>query len=267
MIKFFRKIRQKLLMDLPGRQAGNKASKYLLYAIGEIILVVIGILIALQINNWNEQRKERSREVEFLKGLKTDLLADKASLEYIIAEREAKVKSSVTLLKTVKLDTYAEVFSADSMISTVHSWVEYVPQTNTFDELVSSGNLGIIKNDSIKNRLLKLKQHRERDHTYTEHMRREYDHYLYDRHAELASVWPFGDLDKTAEQGVFVYQVLSNDEVEFIAKGVKAYLNDRRVRNGLRLAVGNNAGLLSGCQKMYSEGNTLIERINEEINQ
>ena len=50
MIKFFRKIRQRLLTE-------NKFSKYLLYAIGEIILVVIGILIALQINNWNEGRK------------------------------------------------------------------------------------------------------------------------------------------------------------------------------------------------------------------
>lgn len=46
MIKFFRHIRQKLLMDLPSRQAGNKASNYLLYAIGEIVLVVIGILVA-----------------------------------------------------------------------------------------------------------------------------------------------------------------------------------------------------------------------------
>ena len=52
MIKFFRKIRQNLLME-------NKTSKYFKYAIGEIILVVIGILIALQINNWNENRKEK----------------------------------------------------------------------------------------------------------------------------------------------------------------------------------------------------------------
>ena len=52
MIKFFRKIRQKLLTE-------NKLSKYLIYAIGEIILVVIGILIALSINNWNEDRNNR----------------------------------------------------------------------------------------------------------------------------------------------------------------------------------------------------------------
>jgi hypothetical protein len=52
MIKFFRKIRQKLLVE-------NKISKYLLYAIGEVVLVVIGILIALSVNNWNEGNKKK----------------------------------------------------------------------------------------------------------------------------------------------------------------------------------------------------------------
>ena len=60
MIKFFRKIRQKLLAEgLPAGQAG-KAVNYLKYAIGEIVLVMIGILLALQINNWNEHRKNKS---------------------------------------------------------------------------------------------------------------------------------------------------------------------------------------------------------------
>lgn len=66
MIKFFRKIRQKLLSE-------NKFSKYLIYAIGEIVLVVIGILIALQINNLNEAKKTRTKEISYLANLKNDL--------------------------------------------------------------------------------------------------------------------------------------------------------------------------------------------------
>ncbi len=66
MIKFFRKIRQNLLMEI-------KTGKYLKYAIGEIILVVIGILIALQINNWNEARKLKSVEIKILQDLKNDI--------------------------------------------------------------------------------------------------------------------------------------------------------------------------------------------------
>ena len=67
MIKFFRKIRQKLLSE-------NKFSKYLIYAIGEIVLVVIGILIALQINNWNEHRKDKATEHTLLIAMHDDLL-------------------------------------------------------------------------------------------------------------------------------------------------------------------------------------------------
>ena len=74
MIKFFRKIRQKLLTE-------NKVSKYLLYAIGEIILVVIGILIALSINNWNENRKSRVIELKVLKQIEGDLSKNLSQLD------------------------------------------------------------------------------------------------------------------------------------------------------------------------------------------
>lgn len=66
MIKFFRQIRQKLLSENPPAGRAGKFSKYLLYAVGEILLVVIGILIALQVNNWNEQRKLRLEELNAL---------------------------------------------------------------------------------------------------------------------------------------------------------------------------------------------------------
>ena len=69
MIKFFRKIRQRLLTE-------NKFSKYLFYAIGEIVLVVIGILIALQINNWNNNRIEDQVETNILKEILVNLKKD-----------------------------------------------------------------------------------------------------------------------------------------------------------------------------------------------
>ena len=67
MLRFFRQIRQRLLAE-------NRFSKYLLYAVGEILLVVIGILIALQVNNWNEERKEAIQEERFLEGLHNEFL-------------------------------------------------------------------------------------------------------------------------------------------------------------------------------------------------
>lgn len=86
MIPFFRQIRQGLLTD-------NKFSKYLLYAVGEIVLVVIGILIALQINNWNEWRKDREKEREVLYELKENLERNVSDLQGVM-ERARRFNTS-----------------------------------------------------------------------------------------------------------------------------------------------------------------------------
>ena len=86
MIKFFRRIRQQLLTE-------NKFSKYLIYAIGEIILVVIGILIALQINNWNENRKNRIAEADYY----CRILEDLESNEKLIDETSELISNKINL--------------------------------------------------------------------------------------------------------------------------------------------------------------------------
>ena len=77
MIQFFRKIRQRLLNE-------NKLTKYLLYAIGEIFLVVIGILLALQINNWNDLRKQKQKEKFILRDLHQEFVFNRKLLDSII---------------------------------------------------------------------------------------------------------------------------------------------------------------------------------------
>ena len=86
MIPFFRKIRKKMADD-------NKPMKYMRYAIGEIILVVIGILIALQINNWNESRKQSTLEKEFLTSIKNDLKQDKSFIQMVLKTNEPKIEA------------------------------------------------------------------------------------------------------------------------------------------------------------------------------
>ena len=77
MVGFFRKIRQNFLME-------NKTGKYFKYAIGEIVLVVIGIMIALQINTWNENRKDRQKEKIYITNIQRDLKAQLQSLDRAI---------------------------------------------------------------------------------------------------------------------------------------------------------------------------------------
>ncbi|MDM9631098.1 DUF6090 family protein [Robiginitalea aurantiaca] len=78
MLRFFRKIRRNLLSD-------NTLGKYILYAVGEIVLVVLGILIALQINTWNEHRNNDAKILSFYKEVQTDLLKEIANFETIIS--------------------------------------------------------------------------------------------------------------------------------------------------------------------------------------
>jgi hypothetical protein len=104
MIKFFRKIRQNLLME-------NKTGKYLKYAIGEIVLVMIGILLALQINNWNEKRKETNQTIGLLENMIKDLKTDISNLDREINNFNQHINSSRMLL----ISEDYQLFSSDSI--------------------------------------------------------------------------------------------------------------------------------------------------------
>ncbi len=143
MIKFFRKIRHQLL-------SRNSISKYLLYAIGEIVLVVIGILIALQINNWNENRKDRNKEQVILEQLSEDYHANLNQLELKIATRRRMVRSAFEVLEAIDNPNGVE---RDSLIN----YIADLTNDPTFDpiqnDLISSGNLRLISNERL-NRIL-----------------------------------------------------------------------------------------------------------------
>jgi len=144
MIKFFRHIRKSLLME-------NKTSKYFKYAIGEIVLVVIGILIALQINNWNEQRKENKLEQDYYCKLLEDVQQDLIQVNNQIANTVNRIDACNNVLQMLqspnpKLDILMqETLNALSLITyTIR------PNNAAFEDLKSSGNLNVLKDNNIK---------------------------------------------------------------------------------------------------------------------
>ena len=98
MIRFFRKIRFKLMSE-------NKTGKYFKYAIGEIILVMVGILLALQVNNWNENRKKRLEEITILENIKQDLTLDEADINYNMDNHFLFLKEEKKLLAYLQNDS------------------------------------------------------------------------------------------------------------------------------------------------------------------
>ena len=144
MIKFFRNIRQQLLTK-------NSISKYLLYALGEIILVVIGILIALQINNWNEDRKLLKEEKETIASLKLEFQKNLSSLQGHIAAVESIINAGNTLLEHTGPDyEFGTLKGVDSLISLTPRMSVWDPSLYTLSSIKNSGKLSGLSNEDLK---------------------------------------------------------------------------------------------------------------------
>ncbi len=148
MIKFFRKIRQKLLVE-------NRFNKYLIYAVGEIVLVVIGILIALQINNWNLERQDAKFERDILydikRSIENDLVGFEEQLQRVIRKDQAidtilLVMNKKLVLTEKELTKYQNRVGLGNLLSYDKA---------AFETLKNRG-LGVITSDSLKKSITRL---------------------------------------------------------------------------------------------------------------
>ncbi|MBL4568753.1 MAG: hypothetical protein JKY69_03560 [Flavobacteriaceae bacterium] len=150
MIKFFRKIRQNLLME-------NKTGKYFKYAIGEILLVVIGILIAIQINNWNESRKQSISEKEFITSVKNDLKQDKAFIQQIVEPIEPRIEAYKVLNSDLP-NLYDN--DRNSLDSIFHNYFKsqrtFYPISGSYQSAVSGNQITVFRNKELIQKIIKL---------------------------------------------------------------------------------------------------------------
>lgn len=149
MIRFFRIIRKRLLED-------GKFRKYFVYAIGEIFLVVIGILIAVGLGEWRTEIKKQQELQGYYQGIKNDIKQDKIRILAFDSLYRNAERGIVGEIDKMQLKSYNQ----DSLYSNVPSWMVYVvsftPSNSTFTEIVSSGKLQLFKNKEIKSQMLNL---------------------------------------------------------------------------------------------------------------
>lgn len=147
MLKLFRKVRKQLIVE-------KKFSNYLIYAIGEIFLVVIGILIALAIDNANDNRIKREKEQVYLKGLKEEFEISKIKLEELIKvnRRSYEAAQQIVLLMGKENEASEETFS-NLLSDAFTNDIFFNPNNSLLNEMINSGSLKDITNDTLRIRL------------------------------------------------------------------------------------------------------------------
>mgnify|MGYP000495333974 CR=1 FL=1 len=254
MIKFFRKIRHNMIKE-------NRVRKYILYAIGEIILVVIGILIALQINNTNEAKQERAKEIHYLKNIKTDLQLTISELDLFISARNAQIESANRVISHFEGKPIDDVNVFIKDIVDIYTWQRFFLIDNTFQELTNSGNLAIISNDSIKNALLNMQTMYKKIKYNEDHFRYDAEVTLYEPSYNMIDIYP---LSKN-----YFYQITNGnmgENVKMKKEDFELMLTDLKQKNGFAFAVLEFTTMNLGFQEMKTKSKELITLIDKELN-
>jgi len=151
MIKIFRKIRNKLISE-------NNFKKYSTYAIGEILLVMIGILLALQINNWNSKRIEKREEISSYKNIKRQINDDKNIISGIIDYNDLYYEQYEFANQVIEQNDHSKIDTLGKIALKLFKYSDYNRSSNIYQNLINSGELKLLKNRGIIEQIQRLEE-------------------------------------------------------------------------------------------------------------
>ncbi|MBP7371141.1 MAG: hypothetical protein KA902_06835 [Arenimonas sp.] len=238
----------------------NKVSKYLLYALGEIVLVVIGILVALYINNMNDLRKERVRELGYLDNIKTDLKLNIKEMDKFLAVRNNNIQSAAKILEHFDGKPIEDYTAFNQLGVGIYNWQKFYTSNNTFQELVNSGNLAIISNVKIKNQLLDIE-------ALYKKMKSEEDHYRFDTEKLIYEpLYEMMDLNPLVQNFAFkISKGQSGKDVVLTGQYYDAYLKSIKLKNGFVMTILELETMNGQMQQLKAQSEALIVSIDDEM--
>jgi hypothetical protein len=250
--------------------AKNQFTRYLFYAIGEIILVVIGILIALQINNQNEARKQEIREIGYLNRLLVDLEKDRQLWINTYARKQTQINAAYQLFDfSIQLQGTQNTLSMTELapyFRPATTWRDINTNQSTYTELLSSGNLDLVKNDSIKIKLLDLDSDYQVVKNWDETIEREHIR-LFDALTNILGTIHFIPFNE--EFLKYTGRSFTPEEKDkFTARGekdLKALLTNRVFINSLNGMVDNHSRQLDLLKELENSTQDLILLIQNEL--
>ena len=238
MIKFFRHIRKDLMEK-------NKTGKYFKYAIGEIILVVIGILIALQINNWNENSKSKTTEIYVLNEVVSNLKEDAIILKDIIKQREITKVSVANMLSYLQKENISKDSLEKDMINFL-TFERYFPINNAYDILKSKGLQ--VSNNKLTSKISR----------YYDYEQKKVNRSILDVEKAILNI-----LENNSGIPRFIESLALNEYIKIINH------NDSNLKNEIYRDLvpfkNNNIGTLNKLITFYNLNQSLIEDIESEL--
>lgn len=245
MIKFFRSIRQQLLMK-------NKTRQYFKYAIGEIILVMVGILLALQVNNWNQKRVERNEiQAKFLRVLE-EIDITKRSIDGNIKSLDSLYvgdnQKSLYYLKSNNKDSVQKLSTTLGQFGNAMTIVIDIP---SIDDFLNSGYLSKISNPDIKKNMLLIKKLKNFSYTLDTYANEQLNTHITPYYIKKLNL---AQLTKNP-----------NMTVLYPIKDYTSFIGDRELENLLNLKIETDTGKITFLRGLKHVLNVLEQVIKEEV--
>ena len=190
----------------------NKTGKYFKYAIGEIVLVVIGILIALSINNWNEKRKDNKISQEYLKGITNDIKKDLEQID-IILNLQIRDISLISSIGNIFTEEFHEIKKHSSFFKTpdtlnvktlFYRSVSYRPRRGTYNSLISDGKSGYIKNQETFQLIQEIYDEENLRVASSYEVIKEFESTIIFTYPYQKKHWTYSDLKKSKDDKIFL---------------------------------------------------------------
>jgi hypothetical protein len=190
----------------------NKIGKYFKYAIGEIVLVVIGILIALQINNWNEKRKENKISQEYLIGINNDIKKDLEQVDEILEAQFISISliSSIEYVFTEEFhepERHVSFFNAldtSNIKSLFYRSTSYRPRRGTYNSLISDGKSGYIKDRDAFQLIQEIYDEENPRVASSYEVIKEFESKIILAYPYEKKYWTYSDLKKSKDDKIFL---------------------------------------------------------------
>lgn len=150
-MKLFRSIRQNLIKE-------GRLTRYLLYAIGEILLVMIGISLAFQLDNWNNNRIKRKNEIKYYQNIKSQIIEDKEFIQRQFYYNDKYLSQFKYANEIIELNDRSKKDTLGIIVRNITNYSDFDKQGNIYGSMVNSGELSLLSNFEIINKIRLLEE-------------------------------------------------------------------------------------------------------------